>query len=35
VPVVAEDGEALLLADAPPGDPQGDAQLAPAVERHA
>jgi hypothetical protein len=35
VPVVAEDGEALLLADAPPGDPQGDAPLAPAVERHA
>lgn len=35
VPVVAEDGEALLLADAPHSDPQGDAPLTPAVERHA
>ena len=35
VPVVAENGEALLLADAPPADPQGDPALAPAVERHA
>lgn len=35
VPVVAENGEALLLADAPPADAPGDAPLTPAVERHA
>lgn len=35
MPVVAENGEALLLADIPPVDAQGDAPLTPAVERHA
>jgi hypothetical protein len=32
IPVVAEDGEALLLANTPP---TGEAQLTPAVERNA
>jgi hypothetical protein len=35
VPVVAEDGGALLLADAPGGQDTSGASLAPAVERHA
>jgi hypothetical protein len=35
VPVVAENGEALLLADGPHVDAQGDTSLAPAVEHHA
>jgi len=34
VPVVAEDGEALLLADVPATDPPGDPELTPALERH-
>ena len=34
-PVVAEDGEALLLANAPGAVEVGDAQLTPAVERNA
>jgi len=35
VPVIAENGEALLLANVPPVDAPGDITLAPAVERHA
>jgi hypothetical protein len=35
IPVVAEDGEALLLADTPANGEIGDAQLTPAVEHNA
>jgi hypothetical protein len=35
VPVVAEDGEALMLADTPPAGAQGDVPLTPATKRHA
>ena len=35
IPVVAEDGEALLLANTPTADEAGDATLTPAVERSA
>ena len=34
VPVVAEDGEALLLANVPTGETAGDAPLTRAAERH-
>lgn len=35
VPVVAEDGEALLFADAPAAEETHEAQPTPAVERHS
>lgn len=35
VPVVAENGEALLLSEVPAADDAGDASLAPGMEHHA